>query len=55
MQKIVNIVTKYLGWFLMTLMALIVLDVTWQNFTLFVMQNSSYWTEEMARLLLIWI
>ena len=55
MQKIVNIVTKYLSWFLMTLMALIVFDVTWQVFTRFVMQNSSSWTEEMARFLLIWI
>ncbi len=55
MQKIVNIVTKYLSWFLMALMALIVLDVTWQIFTRFVMQNSSSWTEEMARFLLIWI
>jgi len=55
MQKIVNIVTKYLSWFLMALMALIILDVTWQIFTRFVMQNSSSWTEEMARFLLIWI
>ncbi len=55
MNKIVDIVTKYLGWFLMTLMALIVIDVTWQVFTRFVMQNSSSWTEEMARFLLIWI
>ncbi len=55
MQKIVDIVTKYLSWFLMALMALIVLDVTWQIFTRFVMQNSSSWTEEMARFLLIWI
>jgi TRAP-type C4-dicarboxylate transport system permease small subunit len=39
----------------MALMALIVLDVTWQVFTRFVLRNSSSWTEEMARFLLIWI
>ena len=55
MDKVVNIVTKYLSWILMTLMALIVFDVTWQVFTRFVMHNSSSWTEEMARFLLIWI
>ncbi len=55
MGKIVDQVTKYLSWFLMVLMALIVLDVSWQVFTRFVLQNSSSWTEEMARFLLIWI
>lgn len=55
MDKIVNGVTKVLGWVLMTLMAMIVLDVTWQVFTRFVIHNSSSWTEEMARFLLIWI
>ena len=55
MGKIVDQVTKYLSWFLMVLMALIVLDVSWQVFTRFVLRNSSSWTEEMARFLLIWI
>jgi len=55
MEKVVNSVTRVLSWFLMTLMALIVFDVTWQVFTRFVLQNSSSWTEEMARFLLIWI
>lgn len=55
MDKIVHHVTKYLSWILMALMALIVLDVTWQVFTRFVLRNSSSWTEEMARFLLIWI
>ncbi len=55
MGKIVDSVTKYLGWFLIALMVLIVLDVSWQVFTRFVLRNSSSWTEELARFLLIWI
>ena len=55
MQKLIDIITKYLGYFLMILMALIVIDVTWQIFTRFILQDSSSWTEEMARFLLIWI
>ncbi|RLI99963.1 MAG: TRAP transporter small permease, partial [Candidatus Aenigmatarchaeota archaeon] len=55
MQKIIDRITKYLKYFLMGLMALIVLDVSWQIFTRFILQNSSSWTEEMARFLLIWI
>ncbi|MBN2281106.1 MAG: TRAP transporter small permease [Candidatus Marinimicrobia bacterium] len=55
METIVKGVTRILGWVLMILMTLIVLDVTWQVFTRFMMQNSSSWTEEMARFLLIWI
>jgi len=55
MQKLIDIITKYLGYFLMMLMALIVIDVTWQIFTRFILQDSSSWTEEMARFLLIWI
>ncbi|MFP4546770.1 MAG: TRAP transporter small permease [Fidelibacterota bacterium] len=55
MGKIVDHVTKYLSWFLILLMALIVLDVTWQVFTRLVLRNSSSWTEELARFLLIWI
>jgi TRAP-type C4-dicarboxylate transport system permease small subunit len=36
-------------------MALMVLDVTWQIFTRFILQDSSSYTEELARFLLIWI
>ena len=39
----------------MFLMALMVLDVTWQIFTRFILQDSSSYTEELARFLLIWI
>jgi TRAP-type C4-dicarboxylate transport system permease small subunit len=41
--------------FLIILMALIVLAVTWQVFTRFIIQDPSSYTEELARFLLIWI
>lgn len=37
------------------LMAAMVLDVTWQIFTRFLIDSPSSWTEELARFLLIWI
>jgi TRAP-type C4-dicarboxylate transport system permease small subunit len=41
--------------FLIILMALIVLAVTWQVFTRFIIRDPSSYTEELARFLLIWI
>ena len=41
--------------FLIILMIIMVLDVTWQIFTRFVLQDSSSYTEELANFLLIWI
>ena len=41
--------------FLIVLMVLMVLDVSWQVFTRFVLQDSSSYTEELANFLLIWI
>lgn len=36
-------------------MGILVLDVTWQVFTRFVLRNPSSWTEELATFLLIWV
>ena len=55
MQKITNIISKILGVILIVLMALMVLDVTWQVFTRFILKNPSAFTEELAGFLLIWI
>jgi len=55
MEKLTNIITKVLAKFLIVLMAAIVLDVTWQIFTRFIMQDPSSFTEELAGFLLIWI
>lgn len=41
--------------FLSLLMALLVLDVTWQVLTRFVLPQPSSFTEEVARFLLIWV
>ncbi len=46
---------KALAYFLMTLMALMVVDVSWQVFTRYVLNSPSPFTEELARFLLIWI
>lgn len=55
MQKLVSVVTKTLSFVLIVLMAVIVLDVTWQVVTRFILKNPSSFTEELAGFLLIWI
>ena len=55
MQKFTTIISKILGVILIVLMALMVLDVTWQVFTRFILKNPSAFTEELAGFLLIWI
>jgi TRAP-type C4-dicarboxylate transport system permease small subunit len=44
-----------LGWFLVIVMGVSVVNVLWQVFTRFVLSNPSSYTEELARYLLIWI
>jgi TRAP-type C4-dicarboxylate transport system permease small subunit len=46
---------KVLGWFLVLVMGLSVVNVLWQVFTRFVLSSPSSYTEELARYLLIWI
>ncbi len=55
MQKLTTIISKTLGIFLTILMAIMVLDVTWQVLTRFILKNPSSFTEELAGFLLIWI
>ena len=55
MHRLTKTIDSVLSKFLMFLMALMVLDVTWQIFTRFILQDSSSYTEELARFLLIWI
>ena len=54
-NKLTKILTKMLGYFLISLMAILVLNVTWQVFTRFILRNPSAFTEELAGFLLIWI
>lgn len=55
MQKLTKTITKVLGVLLTILMAIMVLDVTWQVLTRFILRNPSPFTEELAGFLLIWI
>ena len=48
-------INKYLGHFLVFLMAVITLVVLWGVFTRYALQSQASWSEELARFLLIWI
>lgn len=50
-----NIIDKFLSWSVIVLMAVITVNVLWQVFSRFVLQNPSSFTEELARYMLIWI
>lgn len=55
MDRLTRAITKTLGTFLVFLMATIIMDVTWQVVTRFILRNPSSFTEELAGFLLIWI
>ena len=55
MQTLIKIINKIVAKILIILMAAIVLDVTWQVVTRFILRNPSSFTEELAGFLLIWI
>ena len=48
-------VDKILGYFLSTIMAIMVINVIWQVFTRFVIGTPSSFTDELARYLMIWV
>ena len=50
-----NIIDKILSRIVIVLMAIITINVLWQVFSRFVLQNPSSFTEELARYMLIWI
>ena len=52
---IFNKVTKALEWFMITIFALLVLDVLFQVFSRYILGTSFTWTEEFARFALIWM
>lgn len=54
-DRITAIIVNILSKVLIVLMATIVIDVSWQVFTRFILQNPSSFTEELAGFLLIWI
>ena len=55
MQRIRTSIDKVLAWALIGLMGAAVVNVLWQVFTRWVLQDPSSFTEELARYLLIWI
>jgi TRAP-type C4-dicarboxylate transport system permease small subunit len=55
MVKITDLITSILKFLLIILIAVMVLDVSWQVFTRFILQDPSSYTEELAGFLLIWI
>lgn len=55
MQRLTKYIDRVLTTFLMFLMAFMVIVVSWQVVTRFVLQTPSSFTEELARFLLIWI
>lgn len=55
MNRVVKWVDTGLLWLLIFLTVAMVLDVSWQVFTRFIMRNPSSFTEELATFLLIWI
>jgi TRAP-type C4-dicarboxylate transport system permease small subunit len=55
MKKLTDGITRIVSTVLIFLMAAMVVDVTWQVFTRFILRDPSEFTEELAGFLLIWI
>ena len=55
MLRVKHAVDKVLEWILIISMSLLVIDVLWQVFSRYVLNDPSSFTEELARFLLIWV
>lgn len=55
MNKIINVIDRCLEWIMVSLMAVLVVDVTWQVVSRYLLGEASSFSEEVARYLLIWI
>ncbi len=55
MVKLKSFVDTALAWILIVLMSLLVIDVLWQVFSRYVLNDPSSFTEELARFLLMWV
>lgn len=55
MTKIYHTLNRFIEYFLMLIFALLVLDVLWQVFGRYVLNQSFSFTEEFARFALIWL
>lgn len=54
-MQIRRTIDRYLGGFLSAVMALMVVNVTWQVASRYLLSDPSTWTEELARFLMIWM
>ncbi len=55
LTRVVDHIERALGWLLVLLMGVMVVDVTWQVVSRFLLRAPSSFTEELAGFLLIWI
>lgn len=55
MNKLIRILDNSIAWIMIILMAVLVIVVTWQVFTRYLLGEASSFSEETARFLLIWI
>ncbi len=55
MNKLINVIDRCLEWIMVSLMAVLVVDVTWQVVSRYLLGEASSFSEEVARYLLIWI
>ncbi len=55
MEKTYSLLNKTIEWMLVSIFALLVLDVVWQVISRYVVGKSSSFTEEFARFALIWL
>jgi TRAP-type C4-dicarboxylate transport system permease small subunit len=55
LRKIMNGLEKILELLTALSMGVLVVDVTWQVITRFILKNPSNWTEELATFLMIWV
>ncbi|MGI6454589.1 MAG: TRAP transporter small permease [bacterium] len=55
MKRMMLVVDSLIKWLVIVLMGISVINVLWQVFTRYVLNNPSSWTEELARYMLIWV
>lgn len=54
-MKLKEKLDSILGWLLAMLMALMVVNVTWQVFSRYILNDPSSWTDEVSRYMLVWL
>ena len=54
-MKLKEKLDSLLGWSLAILMAVMVVNVTWQVFSRYILNDPSSWTDEVSRYMLVWL